>query len=270
MEMMSNRTLITRIFYLFALVAMGKMYLHQMFPHQLQSPVLVNPMADNTYWMFYILNIPQFLLANHMAAIIFECALVLSAVFSFINPKNVFFSRIFFILFSCFFITSNTFHGHGWIALLVTAALFCIKKDSSFVMGFYALRYYVIFVIFSASIWKLARGGVLIEGQMSEILKMQHLYQLAESPSSLYSHFIWLLIDSPFISQCIFVIACGTQFAFAIGFFTTKYDKALLCLFFLFFLGDWIFMGISFFEFYIFCLPLIRWPEIQHKYNLLT
>lgn len=268
--MMNNRALITRIFYLFALVALGKAYLFQMFPHQLQSPVLVNPMADNTYWMFYVSNIPQLLLANQIVAIIFECILVLSAALSFINTKNVFFPRVFFVLFVCFFITSNTFHGHGWIGILITSALFCVKKDSSFVMGFYALRYYVIFVLFSASIWKLARGGVFIENHMSEVLKMQHLYQLVESPLSIYSNFIWLLIESTLVSQCLLMIACSIQFAFAIGFFTTKYDKVLLCLFFLFFLGDWIFMGISFFEFYVFCLPLIHWPEIQHKYNLIT
>ena len=87
--MMNNRALITRIFYLFALVALGKAYLFQMFPHQLQSPVLVNPMADNTYWMFYVSNIPQLLLANQIVAIIFECILVLSAALSFINTKNV-------------------------------------------------------------------------------------------------------------------------------------------------------------------------------------
>lgn len=266
---MNTRITITRIFFAFAFIAICKAFYMYLLPHQLLSPVLVNPMADNTYWLMYFLGIPQFILNNQSVALFFDFLLFTIPVLGFIYPSRVVFARIFSVLFFLLFLISNAFHGHGWVAILISSLLFCTKKQNNFILLFNAIRYYIAFVFISAALWKLLRGGVFIDGIMVEILKLQHLTSLIENPSSFYSSFILHLIEHPLISQGILLFAIVLQLTFIIAFRTKKYDFFLFALFFLFFLGDWIVMGISFFEFYAFGIFLYPWKSIEVEYRKL-
>ena len=53
---------VRRIFYAFSLVILGIVFYNNLLLHQMQSPVLIYPHADNTYWLLHYLGIPQFLL----------------------------------------------------------------------------------------------------------------------------------------------------------------------------------------------------------------
>ena len=264
---MNARITITRIFFVFVFISICKAFYMYLLPHQLLSPTLVNPMADNTYWLFYYLGFPQFILSNQPIGLLFGLLLFTLPILGIIYPLSVTFARIFSILFLLFFLTSNAFHGHGWVAILLGSLLFCVKKQRNFILVFNSIRYYVAFVFVSAALWKILRGGMFIDGAMIEILKLQHLNYLIEDPASIYSSFIVFLIGSPNSSQAIFFFATLIQLAFIVAFTTKKYDLFLFALFFLFFLGDWIIMGISFFEFYAFSIFLVPWKSLELEYQ---
>ena len=264
---MKNRTLITRLFFAFAFISICKATYFSLLPHQLLSPVLTSPMADNTYWLAYYLGIPQMILNNHTIGVLFALLLLTTPILGFIYPSKIVFARFFCFLFFMLFLTSNAFHGHGWVAILISSFLFCTKKDDNFILVFNAIRYYVAFVFLSASLWKIFRGSVFVNDIMVEILKLQHLSTLIENPTGNYSKFILFLIESPYLSQALFYTAILIQFSFIIAFKTKKYDRYLLALFFIFFFGDWVVMGIPFFEFYIFGMFLFPWSNLEKEYQ---
>jgi len=258
--------LIGRAFYAFSLLVLVVAYYNHELLHQLQNPVLIFPSADNTSWLFHLAGLPQLLVAHYSISLLFDITLFSSALLSLIYLDKKVFPICFLVLLCCYFITYNSYlahHSHSLIGLLMMSTIFCVKSEKTFAELFGLLRYYVLFIFVSAALWKIFRGSVFSADQMFEILKQQHLYQLLDYPSGNYTWFIYYLIDHKILAQLLFIIGCMLQLSFFVGFFTRRFDKVLLVLFFVFFLGDYLFMGLGFYELYILSITLLPWPAIK-------
>lgn len=266
---MGSRKLIHYLFYGFCLLILVKTYFTHLLLSQLESPVLILPHADNTYWFFHLLQIPETLIASPVA-MLFDITLLISPLLCITFSNKRWPTVLFSLLFLCYFITSNSFRGHhtsNLNGILLFSFIFWFKKDFWFTMGFYLMRYYLLFIMASAALWKLCRGSVFQANHMTEVLKYQQLDSFIYHPDAYFSKIIMYFIKHPDLAQGLFILATTIQLTFLIGFFTKKYDRLLLVLFFCFFLGDYFFMGLSFVETYILAITLLPWESLLTAYN---
>ncbi len=142
------------------------------------------------------------------------------------------------------------------------------QKPKNLVLSFVALRYYCIFVLFSAFCWKWSRGSLFFPNQLSEILKRQHIDYLIDFPDAYFSQFIRYLIANPSLSNLFWYSGWVVEAVFVVGFFTRTYDKLFLGLFLAFFIMDYFIMNLCFVEFCIFALVFYPWKGIWSYYDL--
>ena len=208
------------LYYGFVLVVFLRFYYLNLLLHQFESPVLNFPDADNTFWFFLYLGIPQFLVKNFTISFLFDLSLFLVPVLCLIFNKTRVFPFIFSALFLIYFITISNFqahHAHNLNGILMISVLF-FCKPKTVVYVFYFLRYYLLFVLVSAALWKIFRGSVFHLDHMSNTFFAQHLYSLTDHPSSTYSIIIKYFINHPLLSQSIFVIGTLLELIFVVGF----------------------------------------------------
>ncbi len=258
-------TNIRYLFYGFVIFVFCRLYYLNLLLHQFESPIINFPDADNTFWLVLFLGVPQFLAKNFTISFLFDASLFIIPCLCIIYKKSRTFPLIFFILNLLYFISISSFqahHAHNLNGVLMLSILFCFKPNT-FVLLFYFLRYYTLFVLVSAACWKIFRGSIFHLEHMSNTFFAIHINSLSNHPTSTYSIFIKYLIDHPTISQTIFILGTLIQTSFLIGFFTKKYDHILMILFCCFFIGDYLFNGLPFIEFYVFLIPLMKWKELN-------
>lgn len=134
------------------------------------------------------------------------------------------------------------------LAWLFFPLLFLVRKPLTFSLLFEGLRYFLIFLFFSAGIWKIVRGGVWNVEQMSGVLLDQHAAQLANSPEYWQTRFYLWMIRHSLVSYLLYAATCVLQLCFAVGFFTKKYDRWLAVGSITFLVLNYFVMRICFFE----------------------
>ncbi len=238
--------------------------------HQLQDAPFVDVEADNFFWLWHGLYFVQWSIHNYWLAVGLDIGWLVLAIIG-MAGKNRWWSKFLFVLiFINYFVCYNsvaTHHEHTLIGFLFLLPLLVIKKPTNFVLSFASLRYYVLFAMSSAGIWKLSRGGAFVSGQMSEILKRQHIDYLISYPDNTYTHFIQFLINNIQIADIIWWTALSIELFFLIGFLTKRLDGLLGYLFLLFFVGDYLIMDINFIEFCIFAIVFFPPPGIWKRYD---
>lgn len=149
---------------------------------------------------------------------------------------------------------SNSIEGHiGWILfplVLTSSNLFNYKVSLQFI------RYFFLFFFASAGIWKLRNGGVFNIEQMSGILLYQHTTLLVTSPGSFLARLYYWLAQHTIVGYLFYAAATLLELFFIVGFFTYRYDRLLIILFFIFLLGDIVLMQIKYWEVIYLVIPL--------------
>ncbi|MCY7408923.1 MAG: hypothetical protein LH473_01495, partial [Chitinophagales bacterium] len=176
-----ERKLISKIFYGFMLFVIAVEYLSNHLIHQLNEPVLINPAADNTYWLLHLLMIPQLIASSNDVALAFEIIWVALILCCLVFERQVIFNWLFTIFFLVFIVTKNSFvahQEHGINAAFLMSFIFLVRNETRFSFLFRAFRYYVLFIFVSAACWKILRWNFTNPFQLSEILKSQHAYYL--------------------------------------------------------------------------------------------
>ena len=194
------------------------------------------------------------IVTNKIAATIFHSLILLNALIGFLKPKTlvpVILNSILLIIFLTFCNTFNPYQNHPIIVITMISFVFWTKKQETFNILIKGFRYFFIYHLFSAGIFKLLNGGFLHNYQFTTILKHQHIYELTHATQAWYSQFIHLLLANPIFTELIYRVATFVELTFAIGFFTKKYDWLLFSLFIIFFLSNLLLMRISFYEMYI-------------------
>lgn len=238
--------------------------------HQLYEAPFIFVGADNTFWVYHAIHIPQIVVQQYELALALDISWLLLAIYGLWKVQQRFAGLLFWLLYVNYFIVYNsiaTHHEHLLVAGLFCLLLLLINDLKRFVWLFVALRFYALWVLFSAALWKIGLGSWNDPQQMGEILKQQHLSYLISYPEAMYSQAIYWLLQHPFYTQLLWYLGFLTELSFGIGFLTRRWDKYLGILFILFFILDYWLMGLCFVEFCIFALVFYPWREIWKQYQ---
>jgi hypothetical protein len=141
---------------------------------------------------------------------------------------------------------SNSIEAHT--AWLLFPVIFLVSNGKTFRLLTEGLRYFFLFMIASAGIWKIVTGSIFNLQQMSGVLLYQHAGLLSTSPGYWQADMMQWLIVHPSISYLLYLAATLLELAFIIGFFTKKYDRLLIITFIVFLIFDHFLMGIPYYE----------------------
>ncbi len=245
-------------FFYFAMIWVAyRFWGHALFS-QLAEPVLVYPSIDNTFWLFHGLNIPAFFTQHQFIATIFDLLLFFFPIL-FIKTQYKWHAVAFSILMAIYnivFATYSAHHFHSLMGLIIVSITFWTADEVRHQRLWEGARYYFLFVMVSAALWKLFRGAAFQPDQMVNILKAQHAQYFAEHGPSGLTSFYQYLIQNNTIAQSVYWLAIVLELTFLIGFFTKKWDKPLLLFFFAFIITNYFVMGIFSFELSVFGILL--------------
>ncbi len=232
-----------------------------------QQPIFIYDTFDLFSWVFmqtgihkWLLQTKQFLLFD---VIYYSAPLTLLAA-SYIKPKLISFAAIYVLLvnwiyLSCYFlypISSYTI----FVAWLIFPVIFTARKEETFHLLIDGVRYFFLYFFLSAGVWKISNGAVFNPNQLSNILIEQHKEMLTNSPDYWLSHFYQWIINNTTISFCLYLAVTVMELSFVIGFFTNRFDKVLIIIYFIFLLADYLVMRIPYYETLPFLLTLYYRP----------
>lgn len=138
---------------------------------------------------------------------------------------------------------------------LLFPLLLMTQTLNSFYLVLNGLRYFFLYFLVSAAIWKIVQHGLFNPSEMGGILLYQHKEYLASS-DNWFTSFTYWLIKHQQLGHLLYWLAAILEFSFCLGFFTKKYDQILVTLFFLFIVMDILIMRISYWEISPFILTL--------------
>jgi len=237
---------------------------------QLHQTPFIRVKTDNVFWIYHAFQIPYIVLKYQFLAFFLDLTWLILALLSLLKGQNRWFSRLACLLVINYLIISNsasTHHEHVLVGLLFFMPLLLFRDKTNFVLVFAGIRYYAIFTLFSAGLWKIYRGSLFTPNQMSEILKHQHIDYLISYPQADFSNFIAYLIAHPSLANLFWYGGWFIELIFALGFFTRRFDKLLGSLFIIFFIMDYVLMQLCFVEFCIFVLVFYPWQGIWKHYK---
>jgi hypothetical protein len=248
----------SRWFFYFAMIWLVYRFWGNTLFSNLAEPVLVYPSIDNIFWLFHWLNIPAFITQHQLIATVFDLLLFFFPIL-FIKAPNKWFAIAYTILITVYnivFATYSAHHFHSLMGLIIISTTFWTADEARHQRLWEAARYYFLFVMASAALWKICRGSAFQPDQMVNILKAQHAQYFAEHGSTGLGAFYHYLIQNTAIAQGIYWLAIVLELAFLVGFFTKKFDKLLLLFFFAFITTNYFVMGIFSFELSVFGILL--------------
>lgn len=156
---------------------------------------------------------------------------------------------------------TNSIEAHT--AWLLFPIIFLVSNPATFKLLLEGLRYFFLFVIASAGIWKIITGAVFNPEQMSGVLLYQHAELLSNSPGYWQTDLIQWLIGHPSIGYTFYLLATLFELVFIVGFFTKKYDHLLIIGFIVFLIFDHLIMRIPYYE----LLPYLITLRIEAMYQ---
>lgn len=239
-------------------------FMNGLFLFQL-SPIIYTTRFDIVTWVLMQTGIHTWLLNNKTGWLLFDVIFYLTpALYLVVYQLNKSAATVFaacmlvinFVYIQCYTLyPANSIESFtAWLLFPVLMMTSCL---GSFYFVMHGLRYFILFVLVSAGIWKFVQSGIFNPEEMSGILLYQHKDYLATSPENIYSKSIYWLINHPSISYLLYLCATVLELSFLIGFFTKRFDKYLILLFILFLFMDLLVMRIPYWELSPFVLTLI-------------
>lgn len=260
-----ERRRIARIVFFLILLSLGWSFFSDTLLHQLQRPVIRFPYVDLTYWGMHWLGIPQFLTGNYWVALLFDLALFTSCILSFWAPEKRLYVWAVMVLYFIYFITFNTYgthHTNHKIGFLLIAIPFTAIDYKSFNYLWQGLRYFSLFAMADAFLWKFFRLAWLHTDQGLLIMKKNAAAILYFEPGSWLAALYRWLLQHPGLVNAGYLAGVVMEGLFIIGFFTRKYDNYLFALSVVLTLGFWVIADAQFFQFMILNLTLINFHVV--------
>jgi hypothetical protein len=257
-------------FYSFFIVFMVIRYFDELFLHQLISNPIRSPRVDLVVWITHFIGIPN-LISNQFVSLSFDFVLILLPIIIlyrvFKNKKINKLSALLCGLFGLYILLIYCFptlsiRKYFGLVLIPIAFIFQSKKRYYYYLEL--MRYYILFVFTSASLWKILRGVAWDPRHMHLTLKAQHIDNFVNWPDHYITKLIASIIAHPSYCTTLFLLAVVSQLLFFTGFITKKYDKLLAILMLIFILSDYLVMRIEYWEFIVF-LPLLlgKYPDLN-------
>ncbi|HSN59717.1 MAG TPA: hypothetical protein VLR49_02190 [Ferruginibacter sp.] len=150
----------------------------------------------------------------------------------------------------------STLSIEGYISWILIPVIFAFRSETSFYFMLHSMRYFFLMIFASAAFWKIRAGGIFNIEQMSGILLKQHTSYIFAAPNDWFSRFLSYLVVHIKLSWSLYFVATIAELLFLVGFFTKKYDRALIIIFILFLLFDYFIMRINYMSWLIFSATL--------------
>lgn len=217
-------------------------------------PFVFKTRFDGTLWLFMLSGFHQWLLHNFWGCVLMDVLFYgLPAVYGivFFTKQKLapYIAALMLPVNWIYWLTITIYptfslEGHiGW--LLMPLLLMCLSVQKFYTL-MHALRYVFVFFFFTAGLWKVFRGSVFDLHQMSGVLLDQHKDSLAVD-TGWYANMIYWVIQHPAVGSALYVAGTVAELVFIIAFFTRKYDRTLLLVFFSFLLLNFLLMKIPYF-----------------------
>jgi hypothetical protein len=262
-----NHLSLQRTFFLFTLLFFVVNYFSHGFIHQIGNNPLVYQEIDPTYWAFMILKVHN--LAKGAGAIILDSVLIISALASFLFPKQALACLVFFISYFIYFVLYNLLSGHHYIhiGILFLSFPFVFSSKQKFSAAFTFCRFLFCQALLFAAFWKIMRGNLWHTDQVPALL-IDQFKSSAFTNQSFRFQIIRYCIQHPYVGHLLWIGVILLESVFLIGFFTWKKDNWLLISYLLFVIGGWFFFGVYILENLILLLtlgPVLKFIDIRFR-----
>ena len=202
---------------------------------------------DPIYWLFFLLQIPQFIFKHHALGITLDFFVLLMLIYSVFVKENKFITWSLFILLIIFYVSLTALVGHrnyqtGFF-LMIVPFLFSNGENRKF--AFEGIRYFYVFFYFSSGLFKIVNQGILDQTLMTSTLKQQFISYFLESNLSWRTTINAFLIKSWMLSYFFYCTTALLESFFIVGFFTKKFDYLLGIILLCFHFSNWIVMDIA-------------------------
>jgi hypothetical protein len=231
-----NRALLTRIVFTAYLLLLLYKYFNGSLLGQQPLPLFNYPGLNFTYWLFILSGINTFLFNHNSLLILINSLLFVSCIGLIINPKLTYLAIVFTIsiwLYQFLYFEILTYQTYAK-GLLFPCIPFMFTKEFKFKLSFETGRYYLCGLYGLAGLLKIINGGVFHSSHLSDAIKGTVADFVIQNPSSMKAMVMQYFITHQNLSYALFISAVILESSFLIGFFTKKYDKFLLLLFFFF------------------------------------
>ncbi len=227
---------------------------------QLAAPVFIYPYVDLTYWALHLINIPQFISRHYGLALCFDILLFIAALGGFFFIQKRVFPITFGILYLIYFVSYNSFgihHTHCMVGVLLISIPFWFRNNRTFTLLWEGLRYFTLWIYFSAFLWKLLRGSLFNYHQGLANFMNENATHIALNPDGWLTPLYTFFIAHPGLSFVASTIAILMEGLFFIGFFTKKYDWWWFVLPIIFHTMTYLFIHVMFYELLILNLTFL-------------
>lgn len=243
-----NRAQITRLVFTIYLVLLIYKYFNEALVGQQLTPLFYAPNVNFSYWLFRITGISQMIFDHNILIYLLNFLLFFSCLALIIKPRWFFCAIIFVVsiwIYQMLMYSIVTYQSYA-IGLLFPCIPFMFKKDFKFQFTFEAGRYFLCGLYFLGGFFKIKNGAIFYISHLSDSIRYSVADFMFQNPDSFQSTLMTFFINNEMLSWTLYLLVVILEMSFIIGFFTKKYDIILICLFFLFHLGNAIIMDIPF------------------------
>ena len=258
---------VTLLYYLAFLLWRG--YSHVL-PYELLHPTLTKMHYDLSFWLFKLTGLDVLLVQNNAGALIFSGSVIALCLLSILFPKKRVFIVPFTLLYFLLAVASNIYlcHSAHYLGCMVWLPIaFWAAKDENFDLLWEGMRYYACWIYASAFLWKVVNGAFFQWDAGILTFKMNLAEYLYHNPDTVMAHIYYYLLPHPFIFNLGHKIVTLAEGVFLIGFFTKKYDAALIIWAFFIFISIYCFSDVFFAELLVLIIPLMPERTWQRIYS---
>ena len=260
-----NRRTYTIYFYVCFVLFLVIRYFDGLFLSQISSNPIRSPRVDLIVWLTHLIDLPD-LFTNTTLSLILDTSIVilpLIILFQVFRNRSIhktslvlsFLFTFYILVIYCY----PTLSLRKYLGLVLIPFAFSFSNNERFSNYLRLMRYFVLFVFTSASLWKITRGVIFDDWHMQLSLKLQHIDNFANWPDHYITKLLSTFIANSQYCYVLFILAVLMQLSFVVGFFTRKYDRLLAFFLIVFIITDYLVMRIEYWEYIVF-LPLFWYP----------
>lgn len=251
------------VFYLSAIILFIIRWNYGLLLYQLWGNPVFYTSKDLTFLIVDSFPILRSILQNYYVAYLIDIVLFASAIVALYKPKSNKIPLVFSIVLFFYIVVYYSTHGvhHSLVGLFFMSIPFVFCHQKYFETALTWVRLSVIWVYFSAGLWKVIRGAFLFSGYFSTIIKEHYGLQMFTNPNSFGNKIRWFVADNITLSDAMFNSLILLELLFVIAFFTQKFDKILAVFALVFMSFTWFFADTYFFDFAPALLPFFLKPS---------
>lgn len=249
--MLSDYRKIRTVFYLSAIILLLIRFYYGLMLHQLWGNPVFYTSKDLTFIIFSSIPLVKTVSQSSYTAWFIDVMLFISALGALFVPKSNRFPLLFSITLFFYIVVYYSSHGvhHSLVGLFFMSIPFAFANKKKFETVITWVRLTVIWVYFSAGLWKVIRGALFYSGYFSTIIKEHYGLQMFTNPDTFGNKIRWFVADNVVLGNSFFTLLIVIELLFFVAFFTQKYDKYFALFVLLFQSLTWFFADTYFFDF---------------------